>query len=119
MVGLVCSGVANLFAWIPSLPYAYFEVLRIVTFASSLLLCVLYFRLGWYSMAIGFLIALIDNPIARFHFGRETWNIIDAVNGFYCVSMSIALGIRLNAYYRSRDRDTTISLEKGLLKIRR
>lgn len=113
VVLLLVSGIVNLLAWIPSLPYAYFEVLRMVTFASSVLLLVLYFRIGWWSLVIGFFVAVIDNPIVVFHFGRQVWNGIDALIGIYCLSMSLTFVIRLVTFYRSHDIDMAATRGKS------
>lgn len=71
------------------LPYAYFQILRIVVFISSIYIAIWAdkTKFRWSTGFLGF-IAILFNPIMPIHLSRGTWMLIDVLSGI----MFIILG---------------------------
>jgi hypothetical protein len=73
------------FALVPGLPLGYFLILRwVVCIVSCIYLVMFNDRRGWFwTMTV---MAIVFNPVIRFHFNRYTWQVIDLVSGLIFLS---------------------------------
>ncbi len=65
-----------------NLPYGFYLLLRWVVCATAIALTVEFLRMkmnGWV-WGVGFL-ALLFNPLFRFHFDRDIWRVLDVLTG--------------------------------------
>lgn len=80
------------FIAICDLPYAYYNVLRVVTFFQLGLLCVACFSDPENYIYIGAILAvivLIFNPIDPFYMPKDTWVIVDTICGFVMLGLCL------------------------------
>lgn len=78
----IVAGVMALLAILPSWPYSYYQILRLVLFVSSLVVAYSFYnskQQGW-ALAFG-AIAFLFNPIFPVFLNRSTWSGIDLITG--------------------------------------
>ncbi len=80
---ILCSASAYMLYKAPqeTYPYVYYQILRVVVWATAIMLAVLAYRWGnaWAPWLFG-LLALLFNPLVPFHLSRDTWARIDLVS---------------------------------------
>ena len=89
---------AMLFIALASLPYGYYQLLRLVVCGAAVYVAVTAYncKCTWaiWTFAV---IALLFNPVAIVHFDREMWKVIDAVVGLIFLSAAfLILPLRKN-----------------------
>lgn len=94
-VALIIAGLLAAGAFYPNHSYNYFILLKWVLFATSIWAAVLDGESKQsFALVVFGAIALIHNPILKFHFEREVWLVIDGITSAWMIFKSIT--IKLN-----------------------
>ena len=89
-IALIVSGILAAGAFYPDHSYNYFLLLKWVVFATSIWAAVIEGEnKQTFSVVVFGAIAIIHNPIMRFHFDRNTWLVIDGATAAWFAFQSL------------------------------
>ena len=87
---LIVSALLAAGAFYPDHSYNYFVLLKWVLFATSIWAAVVEGEMKRiFSVAVFCALALIHNPIMKFHFERDVWLVIDGMSAIWFILKSI------------------------------
>jgi hypothetical protein len=90
---LIISALLAAGAFYPDHSYNYFVLLKWVLFATSIWAVVIEReKKRIFSVAVFCALALIHNPIMKFHFERDVWLVIDGMSAVWMIHRSLSMG---------------------------
>jgi hypothetical protein len=91
-IALILSGIMAAGAFYPQHSYNYFILLKWMVFATAIwAVAIETEKKRTFAIAVFCAIALVHNPIMRFHFDRSTWLVIDGLSAAWLIFRAITM----------------------------